>query len=125
MHSKQFESVCFCKVKDNDMLPCFRHIKPSYTIYRYCSALSIRMRMSTFITITTGSVPFKHNENTYQKGRVLMQMYRVVPQTKRGNSLRSSKRSIHNTKYKVKVILCASEHICSIVRYCFRSFTQL
>ena len=25
----------------------------------------------------------------------------------------------------VKVILCASEHICSIVRYCFRSFKQL
>jgi len=25
----------------------------------------------------------------------------------------------------VKVILCASEHICSIVRYCFRSFNQL
>jgi len=22
----------------------------------------------------------------------------------------------------IKVILCASEHICSIVRYCFRSF---
>jgi len=25
----------------------------------------------------------------------------------------------------LKVILCASEHICSIVRYCFRSFKQL
>ena len=25
----------------------------------------------------------------------------------------------------VKVILCASEHICSIVRYCFRSYKQL
>ena len=25
----------------------------------------------------------------------------------------------------VKVILCACEHICSIVRYCFRSFKQL
>jgi len=24
----------------------------------------------------------------------------------------------------LKVILCASEHICSIVRYCFRSFKQ-
>jgi len=24
-----------------------------------------------------------------------------------------------------KVILCASKHICSIVRYCFRSFKQL
>ena len=25
----------------------------------------------------------------------------------------------------VKVILCTSEHICSIARYCFRSFKQL
>mgnify|MGYP000561975989 CR=1 FL=1 len=27
----------------------------------------------------------KSNENTYPKGRALMQMYRVVPITKRGN----------------------------------------
>ena len=27
---------------------------------------------------------FKSNENTYPKGRALMQMYRVVPITKRG-----------------------------------------
>jgi len=27
----------------------------------------------------------KINENTYPKGRALMQMYRIVPQTKRGN----------------------------------------
>jgi len=27
----------------------------------------------------------KSNENTYQKGRALTQIYRVVPQTKRGN----------------------------------------
>jgi len=27
----------------------------------------------------------KSNENTHPKGRALMQMYRVVPQTKRGN----------------------------------------
>ena len=35
---------------------------------------------------------------------------------------------IINVSYEgiyVKVILCASEHICSIVRYCFRSFKQL
>jgi len=25
----------------------------------------------------------------------------------------------------VKVILCASDYICSIIRYCFRSFKQL
>jgi len=29
------------------------------------------------------------------------------------------------TKLFIKVILCASEQICSIVRYCFRSFKQL
>jgi len=28
----------------------------------------------------------KCNENTYPKGRAFMQMYRVVPLTKRGNS---------------------------------------
>ena len=26
---------------------------------------------------------------------------------------------------ELKVILCASEHICSIVQYCLRSFKQL
>jgi len=29
----------------------------------------------------------KSNENTYPKGRALTQMYRVVPITKRGNTL--------------------------------------
>jgi len=28
---------------------------------------------------------FKDNENTYSKGKVFVQMYRVVPITKRGN----------------------------------------
>ena len=32
---------------------------------------------------------------------------------------------IHPDRTFVKVILCASEHICSILRYCFRSFKQL
>jgi len=30
-----------------------------------------------------------------------------------------------NMMLMFKVILCASEHICSIVRYCCRSFKQL
>ena len=38
-----------------------------------------------------------------------------------GNSINESK--MHAKSFKV--ILCASEHICSIVRYCFRSFKQL
>jgi len=29
----------------------------------------------------------KDNENTYRKGRALMQMYKVVPIMKRGNNL--------------------------------------
>jgi len=29
---------------------------------------------------------------------------------------------VERFKEIIKVILCASEHICSIVRYCFRSF---
>jgi len=34
-----------------------------------------------------------------------------------------TKGSVKYTTFKV--ILCASEHICSIVQYCFRSFKQL
>jgi len=36
---------------------------------------------------TVKLVVFKNNEITYPKGRALMQMYRVVPQTKRGNAM--------------------------------------
>jgi len=31
----------------------------------------------------------------------------------------------NNLPVSVKVILCASEQICLIVRYCYRSFKQL
>jgi len=34
-----------------------------------------------------GSFRFKINEITYSKGRALLQMYTVVPQTKRGNCM--------------------------------------
>ena len=34
---------------------------------------------------TCSSFLYKNNENTYPKGRALIQMYRVVPQTKSGN----------------------------------------
>ena len=37
-----------------------------------------------------GSFLFKNNENTYPKGRALMKLYRVVPQTKRGNNAKLS-----------------------------------
>ena len=48
------------------------------------SALPIIMCMSTSNVKKDGFL-FKNNENTYPKGRALMQMYKVVPQTKRGN----------------------------------------
>jgi len=35
-----------------------------------------------------------NNEKTYPKGRVLMQMYRVVPQTKRGNLISMFKTTV-------------------------------
>ena len=42
------------------------------------------------------------------------------------NTVSSCKwRRLANGSWYIKVILCASEHICSIVRYCFRSFKQL
>ena len=52
----------------------------------------------------------KSNENTYLKGRALMQMYRVVPITKRGNSeSRWTKSHVINTHTGVLIgpnILC-------------------
>ena len=51
----------------------------------------------------------KSNENTYQKGRALMQMYRVVPQTKGGNNNNNSSSNNNdfernNTKMYTKYI---------------------
>jgi len=43
----------------------------------------------------------KNNENTYPKGRALMQMYRIVPITKRGNGNAHLTMLISNTHYKV------------------------
>jgi len=37
-----------------------------------------------------GCFPFNNNENTYLKGKALMQMYRVVPQMKRENNENAS-----------------------------------
>ena len=41
------------------------------------------------------------------------------------NTLRRANDAFRVVTICIKVILCASEHICSIVRYCFRSFKQL
>jgi len=46
--------------------------------------VSINVRLSTYHG-KHGNFHLKHTENTYAKGRALMQMYRVVPQIKRGN----------------------------------------
>ena len=54
-------------------------------VYKSFSALTIRMRMSISNTKQSSFLLQKNNENTHPKGRALMQMYRVVPQMKRGN----------------------------------------
>jgi len=41
------------------------------------------MSMTTYNNKQYGSIPFENKENTYPKGRALLQMYRVVPKTKR------------------------------------------
>ena len=43
--------------------------------------LSLTLKENTISNIFTNTC-----RNTYPKGRALMKMYRVVPQTKRGNS---------------------------------------
>ena len=78
-----FEIVCFT-INDNNMFQCLKNIRLSYNIYKCASALSIRMRMPTY-TVNMAVFFVKSNENTYPKGGALMQMYRVVFITKRGN----------------------------------------
>jgi len=39
--------------------------------------------MTTYNNKQYGSIPFENKENTYPKGRAFLQMYRVVPKTKR------------------------------------------
>jgi len=57
LYSTMFEIVISCYVKDNNIFPCLHNIRSNV----------------------------KSNENTYPKGRALMQIYRVVPITKSGN----------------------------------------
>jgi len=47
---------------------------------------------------------FKYDENTYRKGRAILQIYRVVPQTK--NGIKQQVRSLCNFdlwKYSIKL----------------------
>jgi len=55
------------------------------TIYRNVSVLCQSECACLHKTVNMEVFFDKSNENTYPKGRALMQMYRVVPQTKRGN----------------------------------------
>ena len=80
-----FEIVFFFNVKDNDMCPCLHDIRLSHNIYKNvavichseCACLHKTVNMAVFFV--------KSNENTYSKGRALMEMYRVVSIMKRGN----------------------------------------
>ena len=49
----------------------------------------------------------KSHENTYPKGRALMQMYRVVPITKRGHSARiqPTATSLYNLQIQINTVL--------------------
>ena len=60
----------------------FHATRLSYNIYQCSSTLSIRVSVSTQNSYH-GSFLFKNVENTYPKGRALVQMYRVVSQTKK------------------------------------------
>ena len=81
-NSKKIEIVFSFNVKDNNILPCLHNIRFSYNnaavfCQSECACLHKTANKTVFFV--------KSNENTYPKGRALMQMYRVVPQMKRGN----------------------------------------
>ena len=92
---KQFEIVFSFNVKDNDIFLCLHNIRLSYNIYK-CFNASQSECTCLHKTVNRVVSFVKSNENTYPKGRELMQMYIVVPITKRGNST--------NTVYHFKAI---------------------
>jgi len=55
------------------------------TIYKNASMLCQSECACSHQTVNMVVFFTKNNKNTYPKGRALMQMYRVVAQTKRGN----------------------------------------
>ena len=82
-----FEIVFSFNVKDNNIFPCLPNIWLSYNTSMLCQSkcacLHKTVNMAVFFV--------KSNENTYPKGRALMQMHRVVPITKRRNSTKISR----------------------------------
>ena len=74
----------FFNVKDKNIFPRLHIIRLSKT-YRNASVLCQSECACLHKTVNMVVFFVKNNENTYPKGRALMQMYRVVPKTKRGN----------------------------------------
>ena len=83
---KMFEIMFSFYVKDTNIFPCLHNIKLSYNIYKNASVLCQSECACLYKTVNMEVFFVKSNENTYPKGRALMQMYKVVPITKRGNS---------------------------------------
>ena len=106
----------------------------TYTIKCYCLSLSIIFRYIEFIE---HSVELNNMESFSQlTERAKGIGYNISKVVFRGYFAHDKLQKLHDgaieirTKLKIavrffKVILCTSEHICSIVRYCFRSFKQL
>ena len=70
-------------VKDNDIFPCLHYIRQLPITYKNASVLCQSECACLHKTVNMVVFFVKSNENTYPKGRALMQMYRVVPITKR------------------------------------------
>ena len=65
-------------VKDNYICQCLHIIRnDSAFLQSECACLHVNSKHGSFFAIS--------NANTYPKGRALVQMYRAVPITERGN----------------------------------------
>jgi len=78
-----FEIVFSFYVKDSNLYPCLHNIRLSYN-KKYIEMLQCFVNQNGHVYINSkhGSFFVKSYENTFPKGRALMQMYRVVPITK-------------------------------------------
>ena len=100
------------------MLTAFAKIKPSKSLWKVNkSAIVICIHMNAFF----------FNRWVYGMYNIEIKVKRVLKKSWvwTCNNYRVLYSWLHNTMAKFKVILCASEHICSIERYCFKSFKQL
>jgi len=90
---KVFKIVFFFNIKDNNIFIYLHNIRLSYnndSVLCQSECACLHKTVNRVVSIV------KSNENTYPKGRELMQMYIVVNITKRGNST--------NTVYHFKAI---------------------